>query len=94
MLFVSLESSGFAPAAWTACLEVDRVGRAIVAERPPDEDQDAPKVDLDAAEATRGAVRMRGSICRSLATKLSRPVVHVVKSNFGIVRQHCSPLRC
>jgi hypothetical protein len=53
-------------------LEVDRVGRAIVAERPPDKDQYATKVNLEAAEAAKGAVRRYGSIGRSLVTQLGR----------------------
>ena len=89
MLFGPLESGWWAPAAWAARLEVDRAGRAVVVERSPNKDQDPAKVDLDAAEAARGAVRMHGSICRGLATKLGRAVVYVEKSKSRIVRPHC-----
>jgi len=70
-------------------LEVDRVGRAIVAERPPDQDQDATKVDLEAAETARSAVRTYGSIGGGLVAQLGRPAGDTEKAKFRIVRPHC-----
>jgi hypothetical protein len=67
---------------------VDWAGRTIVAQCPPDEDQDTPKVDLDPTEAVFHAARMDGSICRGFAAELGRPAVDVDKSKFRIVRPH------